>query len=147
MANREKEPIIPETGEIPLGFRIRARRWFVGISPREMAQVVGNYHPGHIANIERGRDKPSESLLGEISRVLEISVDELKSAPKEEVESWVQLGRDKIRPTGKIINNAALKVERVTLASLAQRLTGIEETQRQILAILGELRADKLPLE
>lgn len=92
MGDRERTPILPPEGEVPLGTRIRARRWFTGIWLTDMAARVGGYTPAHISQIETGNVRPSPELLKAICRELRISEQELRAAPRGAVQAWIEQG-------------------------------------------------------
>ena len=89
---REQRPTIPAEGEIPLGSRIRARRWLLGWPLAAFAQAVGDYDASHISHVELGRANPSDELLTGIATVLDISIEELERIPREELLSWLEQG-------------------------------------------------------
>lgn len=89
---REKRPTIPSEGEIPLGSRLRARRWLLGLSLPAFAQAVGGYDASHISHVELGRATPSDELLADMAAVLDISIEELERVPREELLGWLEHG-------------------------------------------------------
>ncbi len=97
MGRRETEPTIPSEGEIPLGTRIRSRRWFLGIYMEDFAKDLGNYRPSHISQIEGNKYSPSEELFDKITKLLQISDEELVFSPREQVMEWLEIGRQKAR--------------------------------------------------
>lgn len=89
---REQRPTIPAEGEIPLGSRIRARRWLLGWPLPAFAQAVGDYDASHISHVELGRANASDELLAGIAAVLDISIEELEQVPREELLGWLEHG-------------------------------------------------------
>lgn len=90
---RETPPVFPAEGEIPLGAKLRARRWYQVITLKDIAQLAGDYKPNTISQIEIGRESPSLFLLERLSNVLGFdSVDELVNAPRAQVLEWAEIG-------------------------------------------------------
>lgn len=97
MGAREKLPKLPpDTEEIPLGDRIRARRWYMKIWLEDLAERV-DYTASHLGQIERGQHNPSDELFEAICRELEITEQELRSAPREQIQSWIDQGKRQTR--------------------------------------------------
>src|SRR3712207_8470382 len=47
LGKHERPPLIPATGEIPLGAKIRARRWYLGRTLDDVSQALG-YDRSHL---------------------------------------------------------------------------------------------------
>src|SRR5687767_13614665 len=92
MGRREQIPVVPPEGEIPLGLKIRARRWAQGLGLSEMARLVDNYDRSHLSHIETGKANPSDELLLRIATVLDISAEGLREASREQVVEWLDHG-------------------------------------------------------
>lgn len=71
---RERRPEIPTEGEMPVGMKIRARRWARGLTARELADASG-YSRTHVSHVEVGSANADEEFLNAISPVLEIKPD------------------------------------------------------------------------
>ena len=98
MGGREKTPILPPEGEeIPLGVRLRARRWFLGIWIENLAEDVGGYSPSRITQIENLNIRPSEELLDTLCSKLAIRKEDLLSAPRNVIDYWIEVGKNRTR--------------------------------------------------
>ena len=151
---REKRPSIPTEGEIPLGSRIRARRWLLGWPLPVFAQAVGNYDASHISHVELGRANPSDELLAGIATVLDITIEELERVPHEELISWLEHGSPTLERGAGTANSASRSVpagpgespwpgvSNATYARLHAAVARIPENQRErrleaIIELLG----------
>jgi transcriptional regulator with XRE-family HTH domain len=76
-----------------LGERLRERREELDLSLRELARQVA-CSPPFLSDIEHGRRFPSESVFGEIARVLRLDPEELRHldprAPVEELRRMTE---------------------------------------------------------
>lgn len=97
MGNREREPAIPEEGEIPLGTRIRARRWYQGIFLEDFAKQLGDYSLSYISGIENNKVEFTEDFFDKVTEVLQISDEDLAFSPREQIMEWLEIGRKKAR--------------------------------------------------
>jgi transcriptional regulator with XRE-family HTH domain len=167
MGRRESVPVIPPVGGIPIGLKIRARRWYQGMALNDLAKAVGNYDRSHISHIEMGRDNPSEGLLRKIAAVLEIEADALKDASREQIEEWLSNPKTalddevaeapagprvlsvrrrttygsplKVRPT----QEAAVQSLAKLVGDTAQTLAQSADQLRAVSKLLAELSADE----
>lgn len=98
MGRREQPPNIPPRGEIPLGVKIRARRWSQGLSLSQLAQAVGNYDRSYLSHAETGKAQPSQELVEQIATALHLDVNELRTASRGEVLQWLSTGRPTLPP-------------------------------------------------
>ncbi len=88
MGKKVTVPVLPDNGEVPLGMRIRIRRLYVGLDNlRVLADKVG-CDRSHLSHIETGKINPSKELLQVICSWLQITPEELRSATREDIESW-----------------------------------------------------------
>lgn len=62
-----------------MGQRIRELREEKDLSLREFAKKLGGLSAAFLSDVELGRRYPSEKVLGDMARVLGVSVDELRS--------------------------------------------------------------------
>ena len=132
MADRENIPMLPPEGEeIPLGLRLRARRFHLGISRADMAERVGGYSPSHISQIEVSGINPSAELLAALCRELEITLGELIETPRKEVARWLDAGRvrkGRRRPPSPSIESDQHRDSENRLEKLTNLGTSPEET-------------------
>lgn len=92
LGRREKYPIIPEEGEIPLGSKIRALRWYRNMPITVLAKVAGGVDDSFIGNIELGKEKLPPERLPMIAVALQTTPEELQSATRDEVLQWLKMG-------------------------------------------------------
>lgn len=96
MGRWEAEPIIPSEGPIPLGARIRARRWVLGFTRDDLAEAVG-CTPNYISVLESGTKNPAPVILERISSSLRFQTSEgLLAATQEEIIGWINSRDPKI---------------------------------------------------
>ena len=69
-----------------LGNKLRSLREQSGMSNRQLADQLG-VTPGAVSHLESGIRKPSWEILVKLSRVFNVSADELTSMSTEEVEA------------------------------------------------------------
>lgn len=76
-----------------LGVFVQRKRDELDMSLREFARQIG-YTAPFVSDIERGRRHPSDEVLAEIARVLNVSVDELRKrdvrAPIDDIKRVTQ---------------------------------------------------------
>lgn len=84
--------MIPASGDIPIGSRIRAFRWHQGRELADLAAAVGDYEPSHLSHIESGRANASDELLEKVAQALGITIDKLRNTPREQVAAWAAAG-------------------------------------------------------
>lgn len=63
-----------------LGDRVRAARVRAGLSLRDLAKQLDKATPSYLSDIENDRRVPSEKVLLNLSRILELDFDELMGA-------------------------------------------------------------------
>ncbi len=95
MTGREKEPRIPQKGEIPIGVAMRVRRRMQGLSVSGLAFLTGDfpgslgpYSVGHISKVEMGKAKPSGDLVRRVCEVLHVTEEELRFTTREKLLEW-----------------------------------------------------------
>lgn len=92
---REKDPVIPTRGEIPLGAIIRIRRRMLGLSIRDLAVIAGDY-PGSqgdysqntISQFEQTGAGLNREALERIAEALGSTTDELRRVTRDQLIQW-----------------------------------------------------------
>jgi transcriptional regulator with XRE-family HTH domain len=93
MGRREKTPIVPSQGPVPVGIILRAWRRRQGLSVTEVAVQVDE-EPTYLSHIENGRNRPAPELLAKLADVYATTVDEILDTPRERVREWLIEGEE-----------------------------------------------------
>lgn len=97
MPRSERVLEVPEHGEIPVGTRLRALRWHRGMTAEELGVAAGVNQGGpfdrsHVSHVETGLVQPSPAFIAGAARALNISVDDLLGASRDDVLGWMASG-------------------------------------------------------
>lgn len=146
MPRPERVLDVPEHGEIPVGTRVRALRWHRGMTAEELGAAAGMNQGGpfdrsHVSHVETGRVQPSQAFLAGAARALNISVDDLLSASRDDVLSWMASGppdrtQTQRQPTGRRGRRTSTEVEQAS-ASLDAPSTAQEGDTEESIAGLA----------
>lgn len=98
MGRREKPPSIPADGQVRIGDAIRALRWSKGLTLRQLA-AASSCSASHLSHVETGSERPSDSLLHDLSHVLGTTYSELVGATARDVNDWVEAGVSRRLPS------------------------------------------------
>jgi len=88
MSRKERSPIIPREGDVPVSSKIRAVRWGLGMSVDELASMIG-YSRSHLSHIETGSQPMSDELLLNIVDLFGMTKEEFDSLSRDRLNEYV----------------------------------------------------------